>query len=607
VGNILYYEDTNVTNGNTYYYVVSAINIVGEGFLSTEISTTPGTVPEVPTSLSANAGDTFVELTWNAPSSDGGSPIINYLIYRSSTSGSGFAWLGNPNDLNYNDTGLTNGVEYFYIVTARNAIGESPTSNEASDIPLGPPSSPGNVQAQSGESYVYISWDVPTSDGGSPITKYNIYRRTTSGALEYLDDVVGVLYFNDTTGSDGTEYFYKITAVNTIGESAQSSEVAGTSFAYPGVPLNVTALSGDTYIYITWDQPDSEGSSSITNYTIYKRSTSGGGTYLYEIGNVLFYNDTSVTTGVTYYYYVVAKNSEGAGAGSLEVSGKAISVPGKPENVVEDAGDSYVLLSWDVPDHNGGSEITGYRIYRGSESEGETLVAEIGNLLAYNDTSVTNGITYYYRITGVNAIGEGSRSNEILALPYKDTDGDNQPDHEDDDDDNDGLLDTEELDKGTNPLVKDSDGDGHNDKEDLFPLDSSKWQEEEPESSNLLLILLLILIIVVVLVLFLATRKKGKPKEETVPEGEKKELPPPPGKVKEEGSDGEQEDSTPGDEEPKEEEKLGAEEPEFEIESKEEAQDEISNEEPKVDESIEQESQEIATTREESTLDEPKE
>lgn len=608
-GNILFYEDTNVTNGNTYYYVVRAINIVGEGSPSLEIPATPATVPGAPTGLAANTGDSFVELSWNAPSSDGGSSIIEYVIYISTTSGSGFIVIANSNSLNFNDTGVSNGVEYFYVVTARNVIGEGPISNEASDTPLGSPSPPENVDAVSGESYVYISWEVPTSDGGSTITKYLIYRGTTSGDLVYLDDAVGILYFNDTTGLDGTEYFYKVTAVNVIGESAQSGEVSGLPFAYPGIPLNVNAISGDTYIYISWDQPDSVGSSAITNYVIYRGTTSQGETYLTEIGSVLFYNDTSVTRGETYFYYIVAKNSEGPGPKSAEVNGTATSVPDYPENVLEDAGDSYVQLSWDAPDSDGGLAITNYRIYRRTASGVDTLIEEIGNLLSYNDTGVTNGITYYYKIAAVNAIGESTRSNEILSLPSTDTDLDGQPDHVDDDDDDDGLLDSEELDKGTDPLKADSDGDGHNDKEDLFPLDSSKWkEEEEPESSNLIWILLiLIIIIVVVLVLFLATRKKGKPKEETVPEGEKKELPPPPGKVKEEGSEGEQEDSTPGDEEPKEEEKLGAEEPEFEAESKEEAQDEISSEEPKVDESIEQESQKVEPTSEESTLDEPKE
>jgi parallel beta-helix repeat protein len=608
VGDILFYEDTNVINGNTYYYVVRAINIVGEGSPSLEIPATPGTVPGFPTSLLANAGDSFVELTWSAPSSDGGSSIIEYVIYRSTTSGSGFTFIETSNDLNYNDTTVSNGIKYYYIVAAKNAIGEGPSSIEANDTPLGVPSTPENTAAISGESYVYISWDAPSSDGGSSITKYLIYRGTTSGDLTYLDEVSGVIYFNDTTGSDGTEYFYKITAVNVIGESAQSTEVSGIPFAYPGISRNVNAVSGNTYIYVTWDQPAFEGSSAITNYLIYRGTASGGETLLDELGNILFFNDTGVTRGVKYYYYIVAKNSEGTGPDSLEVNGTAISAPEKPENVVDDAGNSYVHLSWDVPEGDGGSEITNYRIYRRTGSGVDTLIAEIGNLLQYNDTTVTNGITYYYKIAAVNAIGESVGSDEIFSMPWVDTDKDGLLDHVDDDDDNDGLLDSEELEIGTDPLNPDSDGDTYNDKEDLFPMDSSKWKEEEPESSNLIWILLiLILVIVVVLVLFLATRKKGKPKEETVPEGEKKELPPPPGSIKEEGSEGEQEDSTFGDEEPKEGEKLDTEEPEFEAESNEEVQDEISSEEPKIDDSIEQESQEVISPSEKSTLDEPKE
>src|SRR5439155_6272817 len=85
VPNVLSYTDSPLTNGKTYYYKVTAVNEVGEGPPSNEASATPvsgQTVPSPPRSLSAAAGDARVTLGWLAPSSDGGSPITNYTIYR---------------------------------------------------------------------------------------------------------------------------------------------------------------------------------------------------------------------------------------------------------------------------------------------------------------------------------------------------------------------------------------------------------------------------------------------------------------------------------------------------------------------------------------------
>jgi parallel beta-helix repeat protein len=608
IGNILYYEDTDVINGMTYYYQVSALNTFGEGPRLMEVSATPAAIPGAPSGLTTFSGDSYVELSWSVPVSDGGAAVTNYRIYRDTTPGSEKEFDEVGNVLTYNDTSVTNGETYYYKVVAVNEMGKGPFSNEESGTPLGPPSPPLDPQIEGGESYVYIIWDVPDSDGGSSIIKYMIFRGTSSGSETLYDNATGVLYYNDTSVTNGIEYFYKIKAVNAVGEGVLSNEVSATPFSYPSAPLNVTTASGDAYVYLTWDAPESIGSSSITNYVIFRGTESGGETLLSEIGDTLFYNDTSVSKGVTYYYYIVAKNSEGPGAESGEVSDTPVSPPGIVSNLISGSGDSFVQLTWNAPISNGGSDITGYRIYRGSESGGQTFLIEIGNLLTYNDTTVTNGVTYYYKISSVNTIGEGPQSGETSSLPQKDTDGDGKADHIDDDDDGDGLLDSEELDLGTDPFKADSDGDGHDDAVDEFPLNSGKWKEEEPESSNLMLILLLIIIVVVILVLFLATRKKGDKKEDVTGESEEKQLPPPPGSTHKEEEEPETEwEETEEKERSSEGESEEIEEDEGVEEPKEGAADEISSEESKVNEPDEQESQEDESTGEESKLEEPKE
>jgi subtilisin family serine protease len=79
-------------------------------------------------------------------------------------------------------------------------------------------------------------------------------------------------------------------------------------------------------------------------------------------------------------------------------------------------GDTTVDLAWTAPDP-GTSPISAYRLYRGTTSGGESLVAEFGDVQTYQDTGLTDGTTYYYAVAAVNATGEGLRSNEVAARP----------------------------------------------------------------------------------------------------------------------------------------------------------------------------------------------
>src|SRR5262249_1402835 len=100
----------------------------------------PGTPPDAPTGLTAKAGNGKVSLSWTAPASNGGVAITSYRVYRGTASGTetlltsgGCSGLGAV--LSCSDNGLTNGQTYFYKVSAVNAIGEGPPSNEASATP----------------------------------------------------------------------------------------------------------------------------------------------------------------------------------------------------------------------------------------------------------------------------------------------------------------------------------------------------------------------------------------------------------------------------------------------------------------------------------------
>jgi FG-GAP-like repeat/Fibronectin type III domain len=184
----------------------------------------------------------------------------------------------------------------------------------------------------------------------------------------------------------------------------------------PSAPQLASATAGNARVTLTWSAPASNGGASVSGYRVYRGTSSGAETLLAAIGAAnTSYTDTAVVNGTTYYYEVSAVNSAGESALSTERSATPVTVPGAPTLVAASAGKDGVSLGWNAPASNGGAGISGYRIYRGASSGGETLLVTIGNVTSYKDTAAPNGKTSYYQVSAVNAVGEGARSNELSA------------------------------------------------------------------------------------------------------------------------------------------------------------------------------------------------
>ena len=144
------YVDSSVTIGVKYYYTVAAVNGSGASLQSVETSCTVG-LPPTPKSVNAVAEDGAVTLSWAAST---GANVYN--IYRGTASG---AENGNSyastSATSFHDTGLTNGVTYFYTVGSQNAAGYSPWSVEVAATPGftdSPPPAPSGLTATASNS-----------------------------------------------------------------------------------------------------------------------------------------------------------------------------------------------------------------------------------------------------------------------------------------------------------------------------------------------------------------------------------------------------------------------------------------------------------------------
>jgi fibronectin type 3 domain-containing protein len=209
---------SGIIGGATYF-----ASATFDDFLVTSIGGGGGTPPPAPTGLIAAAGNAQVTLNWNASSG-----AASYNVKRSTTSGGPYATIASGvTATTFTNTGLTNGTTYFYVVSAVNSSGESGNSNQASATPQNaqtPPPAPTTLMASPGNALVSLTWNA-----SSGATSYNIKRSTTNGG-PYATIASGVTAtsFTNTGLTNGTTYFYVVSAVNSFGESGNSNQASAT-------------------------------------------------------------------------------------------------------------------------------------------------------------------------------------------------------------------------------------------------------------------------------------------------------------------------------------------------------------------------------------------
>ena len=261
-----------------------------------------------------------------------------------------------------------------------------------------------------------LSWSTPLSNGGSPLTGYNLYRSTSSGTETLLVNLGVVNSYSDTAVTNGTPYYYEVTATNAAGESLISTEASATPTAAvtkPSAPTNLVATGATGAVNLSWSTPLSNGGSPLTGYNLYRSTSSGTETLLVNLGVVNSYSDTAVTNGTPYYYEVTATNAAGESVHSTQATARRQHqghlVPGVPQSVAAQTASFFsrgVTVSWRAPASNGGAAISGYRIYRATRSGQETLYSSVtctATSCSTTDTGTTSGTTYYYEVAAVNS------------------------------------------------------------------------------------------------------------------------------------------------------------------------------------------------------------
>jgi len=214
---VLEYDALGLTNGTTYYFMVKAINPIGESDPSNEVSATPQVpAPGAPNLLTAESGNAAITLTWAPVSGSTG-----YNIYQRLSSDAYGAEAATVTGSVYSHqvTGLTNGTMYYFTIKAVNPGGVSDPSNEVSATPMTVPSAPTEVRAVGGNGQATITFTAPDDQGGSPITGYEVTvlpdHRTVTGHSSPIT-ITGL--------TNGRAYTFIVKAINSVGLSTASVE-----------------------------------------------------------------------------------------------------------------------------------------------------------------------------------------------------------------------------------------------------------------------------------------------------------------------------------------------------------------------------------------------
>lgn len=336
---------SGLTDGTAYTFTVAATSSVGTSPAANPVTATPtaaSAAPGTPSGVSATAGDGSVTLSWTPV---GGA--TSYDVYEAATSGgettptyTGITGSSTP------VSGLTNGTEYFFTVTAVNAGGASAQSAEVHATPLAPtaPPIPTALAATVGDTQIALTWDA-----ASGATSYEVNQGTTSGGETALQSVTGTSFIS--TGlTNGTRYYFTVTASNAAGTSAPSAEVSATpasATTAPSAPAGLTATAGNGQVTLSWNPV-----AGAATYAVLQGTSAGG-----ESGTPVQTGITGLSTtvgnlnnGTTYYFKVVAVNGSGTSPASNEASAQPVSAaaPAAPTGLAAAAADGQVTLSWDA-------------------------------------------------------------------------------------------------------------------------------------------------------------------------------------------------------------------------------------------------------------------
>lgn len=395
-----YFVDTGLTDGTTYYYVVSAVNWLGESANSAETAATPYPIAWA-------AQDVGTVAAAGSSSVSGATVTVN---------GSGADIWGTADAFQFRSVPVTGNC----IITARVWSVQNINSWSKAGVMIR-----GSLAANSMNATLLvtpttvngITWQYRTANGGSTsntdfsgiMAPYWVRLVRTGTTIQGYRSVDGVNWVSSgtVTLSLGTTAYVGLAVTSHTDGTLCTATFDNVSVNWvPDAPTNVTATPGPRQVALSWDNVP-----NATSYNISVANVSGGPYVPLAAVTSSYYLQTGFTSSTTSYYVVTAVNIAGQSLASNETSAAPIFPPAAPSGLTAASGTSQIALSWTAS-----SSTTNYNLYRSTSSGGPYTVIANPTGTNYADTSAVSGTTYYYVVSAVNTAGESGMSSEVNAM-----------------------------------------------------------------------------------------------------------------------------------------------------------------------------------------------
>ncbi|MEY3406307.1 MAG: hypothetical protein RLZZ556_379, partial [Actinomycetota bacterium] len=358
-------------------------------------------------------------LSWQAPETDGGSALTDYLVERSIDDG---AWIAltkqTSTATNLQVTGLEPSTNYRFRIAAVNGPGISNYSTVVSATTSEQAlSSPRNLAtSQITATAILLSWQTPLTTGGQTVSNYLVEYSSDSGStwLTYPKQVSSETSLNISDLQPGKTYILRVSAITASATSSPSASLTATTLA--SVPSQARSITFSavtkTSLSVNWLAPITNNGSEVTNYQV-EMSSNSGSTWT-KIDRTVSTNTSTLVSGLiagsTYQFRVFAINSVGIGDASdaKSITTVQASIPSAPANLTfSNIRANSISASWTAVVSS--PRVTNYVVEISRDGSNWNVVPKktstitslaIGNLLP--------GTNYKLRVASINPEGQSA-------------------------------------------------------------------------------------------------------------------------------------------------------------------------------------------------------